>query len=887
MFSRTPSIRAVSVKAPSVKSQNGKAPSVKSQNGKASSVRSKHSKYDHDGEEDHSSERTPLLSYDAPTPATLSALLTNIESRQDPSEHSPLLTTLEPRSYRSTPSHSQPQTPQHKARRRRNWSVVALAALCGLILAILSLGFFVPAAAERYAQDAVALDIDSVGVDSFTDKGVKVAVQAKVNVDARRVKGWGVRTLGRIGTFVVGHVSVKEFDVRVHLPDYDNALVGTARVPGMTIDIRNGHTTNLYFVTDTQPGSVDTIRLLANDYLSGNLNSVKVLGEVDLRIRKWFVSVNPGRMIRELILTDLPELPTYELTRLHVQEVEIDNKRAILANVSVVIENPYPFAFDVSPLGFEVSLPGCKSDSHIKTASATSSQISIKPKTDIVVDVAGLIRSLPAGLTAVCPNNNLSPMDQFLGNYLHGQEAVVYVGGDGVNYGGRAPAWLVELLRSVTVPIPVPGNTFDNVVQSFGLSHVSIKLPGESGNVAPLLSATVEAVIALPKEMTLPINITQLRALADVSYEQHAFGTLNIKEWIPATSERIPGKDNLLRVSGVVTDAPLDVTDYDTFGEVVRKILFGGGKAINLGINGTADADINTSLGEFIVRKLPASGNITLDGLPDFTALPFPTLNDIVIESTTEDSMNLKISVSAENPMPWEAFIPYSNIVMSHDGFIIGNGTIKNMHVVPGKNSIVVSASWDPKRYGGERGVKAGEELLGNYISGHNATLTLSTHEGSFPHLPELGKALSSLKITIPMPRIGQSDPSEPSKHFIESATMHIFSSTADFYIRNPLPYNGIVMHVLNGSALYNGSTLGTIDYRNRFLINPGNRGGTMSPRLPVEWSLDSVGYEAMKKALGGQLKIHAQAMTKISIGNMVMEVFYNASDPVEAHIRL
>lgn len=116
---------------------------------------------------------------------------------------------------------------------------------------------------------------------------------------------------------------------------------------------------------------------------------------------------------------------------------------------------------------------------------------------------------------------------------------------------------------------------------------------------------------------------------------------------------------------------------------------------------------------------------------------------------------------------------------------------------------------------------------------------------------------------------------------------MHIFSSTADFYIRNPLPYNGIVMHVLNGSALYNGSTLGTIDYRNRFLINPGNRGGTMSPRLPVEWSLDSVGYEAMKKALGGQLKIHAQAMTKISIGNMVMEVFYNASDPVEAHIRL
>ena len=93
-------------------------------------------------------------------------------------------------------------------------------------------------------------------------------------------------------------------------------------------------------------------------------------------------------------------------------------------------------------------------------------------------------------------------------------------------------------------------------------------------------------------------------------------------------------------------------------------------------------------------------------------------------------------------------------------------------------------------------------------------------------------------------------------------------------------------MHVLNGSALYNGSTLATINYRNRFLINPGNKGGTLTPRLPVEWSMGSVGYEAMRKALGGQLKIHAQAMTKISIGNMVMEVFYNASEPLGVHIR-
>lgn len=116
---------------------------------------------------------------------------------------------------------------------------------------------------------------------------------------------------------------------------------------------------------------------------------------------------------------------------------------------------------------------------------------------------------------------------------------------------------------------------------------------------------------------------------------------------------------------------------------------------------------------------------------------------------------------------------------------------------------------------------------------------------------------------------------------------MHIVTSTADFLIKNPLAHNRIIIRTLDGAAKYNGSTLGTISYARKFVINPGSMGKTLSPRLPVEWSLDGIGYDTVRKALGGQLLVHAEAACRLSIGDFTMGVLYNASDPVGAHIRL
>lgn len=116
---------------------------------------------------------------------------------------------------------------------------------------------------------------------------------------------------------------------------------------------------------------------------------------------------------------------------------------------------------------------------------------------------------------------------------------------------------------------------------------------------------------------------------------------------------------------------------------------------------------------------------------------------------------------------------------------------------------------------------------------------------------------------------------------------MHIWSSTADFLISNPLRDDELIIESVNGTAEYNGSELGMILTDRPFAIRPAAEGKTITPKLPVTWKLHGVGFAAMKKALGGSLDVRAEALCSIRIGELQMEVFYNSSETIGANIRL
>lgn len=65
---------------------------------------------------------------------------------------------------------------------------------------------------------------------------------------------------------------------------------------------------------------------------------------------------------------------------------------------------------------------------------------------------------------------------------------------------------------------------------------------------------------------------------------------------------------------------------------------------------------------------------------------------------------------------------------------------------------------------------------------------------------------------------------------------------------------------------------VGKIIYDGDIAVPPGE---SETPNLPVEWSLNSVGYDAVWKALGGTLRLKAKAEVEVRIGEYLDELWY------------
>lgn len=102
---------------------------------------------------------------------------------------------------------------------------------------------------------------------------------------------------------------------------------------------------------------------------------------------------------------------------------------------------------------------------------------------------------------------------------------------------------------------------------------------------------------------------------------------------------------------------------------------------------------------------------------------------------------------------------------------------------------------------------------------------------------------------------------------------MHLLFSHLTLTLLSPL-HVPLLITSLNASAyLHNTSILlGHIHYHSPFSIPPGV---SQSPKLPVQWNLDDVGYDTVKKALGGKLRVRAEAEVGVGVGEWREVVMY------------
>ena len=233
-----------------------------------------------------SDEETPLLSQDA-NPTDYG------DEHANGQASSPAASSLRSLQYGSSSKKKSTRWP----------TVVALILLGLVIIVILCLGFAAPAVVEEYAKEAMVFEPTNLSIDSFTATGVRARIQGDFKLDGSRVHRRSVRDLGRAGTWIARKVESKQSKVEVYLPEYDDILLGTADVPPIVVDIRDGHTTHIDFLSDLSAGDLDGIRRMANDWLEGRVGRLTVRGVADVPLKSGIFGLGTQSIAETIVFS--------------------------------------------------------------------------------------------------------------------------------------------------------------------------------------------------------------------------------------------------------------------------------------------------------------------------------------------------------------------------------------------------------------------------------------------------------------------------------------------------------------------------------------------------------------------------------------------------------
>jgi hypothetical protein len=113
--------------------------------------------------------------------------------------------------------------------------------------------------------------------------------------------------------------------------------------------------------------------------------------------------------------------------------------------------------------------------------------------------------------------------------------------------------------------------------------------------------------------MNFPLDVNQIKATSDIFYKHKKLGKMDMSKWQPANSTRVEGHGKegpSLLVQSEIKNAPIEILDDDLFSEVVQALLFGGGKPIMLDMEATVSIGVDTPMGKFAIRGIPAKGTV-------------------------------------------------------------------------------------------------------------------------------------------------------------------------------------------------------------------------------------------------------------------------------------
>ncbi|KAF9963790.1 hypothetical protein BGZ65_011603 [Modicella reniformis] len=482
-------------------------------------------------------------------------------------------------------------------------------------------------------------------------------------------------------------------------------------------------------------------------------------------------------------------------------------------------------------------------------------------------------------------------LGQFLSRFIQGDNSVIQV--RALSKDPDMPLWLREAFKTIALEMLFPGSPTKDFIRSLMMNELGIGFSDNDNS--PLLDGRMSSVLQLPPNVTFPIKLLSMKPNAWLKLPRgDKMASLVIPNFQPTTSRQ---DGTTLEVDLVLDKTPLEVVpevlpDFFQFLNATFNKDW-----VDLGIEGNASAVVETALGTFELGPIPFDVVTRQRGLDGLTSAP-PLLQEMDVVETTERSLTIKATLVLSNPSNISAALGDLRFLWSFDGRFIGLATVPNAIIQPGNNTVECIGIVDPStdcthrhdpKCDPELAKKATREFISKYISGDNTTMIDIVGYPDSTRIPLLRPIISSFLLSTRLPTIDQD--------FLISSTMFLFSRSIVLELQNPLNTVISILYI-NGTASYKGHPLGHIlaDFEHNIagpkpILIPANdhkndtSGYAKTPRMPVSFDLSSIGYEVLKKALGGSLDVDIVCHIKTKVGSMLMWVDF-VKDGVNTRVR-
>ncbi|EPB87600.1 hypothetical protein HMPREF1544_05582 [Mucor circinelloides 1006PhL] len=802
-----------------------------------------------------------------------------------------------PATASSSSSQHEPATATSSIRNRRSQKTCTYIAIsittCSAVF-LFCLLWFAPTFAERSVKDGVGFSFQKASILNVTeDNVITMHVIGKIELQPK------LFSLQRKFNNMFGTIGIQQSALQVHYEPKESLLLssmamGTIDLPALDLNSASS-VTNFNFITRFMIDDTDALMDFCKDAVVAKTIMWRVAGPLSVTLGwlPWKSNVDLDKTIE---LEGMDGLKKTDLQSLMFPGPHPLGGVAVYATVGIY--NPSSvLSLSLGDMDFGIFLPAASPDDK-------DAQMAVVQAVDADLQGHRMNYFNVTGRTLPIPQDEKSQalMESFLTGYLHGNTSWVHVRGSSFGpddqphkkHVSTTPRWLRKALESVVLSVPFPGATETDLIQSLALSHIKIDF-SSTGN--PLISGDAIALLKKPQEMQFHMDVTEIDPTVYLYLNVDStkpFAVVKPNRPCPASTEEGNGIDlplGTMKVTSRLYRAPFKVLPggQKDFEEFLNRVFHE--KKGKVYIHGTSDAKVDSAFGNLNIRDLEFNGEIETQGLQGMQHPP-PQVTDMTIVQGHSDALHASTVIRIYSPADVHINLGQLNMLLLFNDHVIGNTTIPELALAPGVfNELTVSA-W---LFGNNRHVI---DFIGQFISNgitaaSNVTLTISGNHPNPTRSKFLENFLRNLSFDVQPPPFDK----EP---LLADCQVNILSSTVVMSMRNPFPGVEMAINKINASATYEIYEIGRMvaDFEDK---GEGWKGPLILPppkcnledcegvvveseKIPV--MTKKLGFEAIKKALGGSIEVSVDSQVAVMIDQFELRNLEYRQSNITAKVR-